>query len=51
MVLDHAMWHVNWILTKINLNDDVSSELVFVKWYFGDCHCDNSRAILDYNSS
>jgi hypothetical protein len=34
-----------------NSNDNVSMELVYVGWDFGDHHCDNSIAILDYNSS
>ncbi len=34
-----------------NFNDDVSLKLVYVGWDFGDRHCDNSKIILNYNSS
>jgi hypothetical protein len=40
----------NNIHTIIIYNDNVSLELVYVGWNFGD-HCDNSKAILDYNLS
>jgi hypothetical protein len=32
-----------------NFSDDVSLELVYVGWDFGDYLYDNSRIILDYN--
>jgi len=31
--------------------DNVSMELIYVGWDFGDHHCDNFRAILAYNSN
>jgi hypothetical protein len=32
-------------------SENVSLELVYIGWDFGDHHYDNFRAILDYNSS
>jgi len=41
-----------WMLRFfLNSSNNVSMELVYVGWDFGDCHCDNSRVILDYNLS
>ncbi len=39
------------LLFIYNSNGNVSLELVYVGWDFGDHHYDNSRVILDYNSS
>jgi hypothetical protein len=33
-----------------NSSVNVSLELVYVRWDSGDHHCDNFKAILDYNS-
>jgi hypothetical protein len=35
----------------VNSSDNVSLELVYVRWDFGDHQCDNSRAIPDYDLS
>jgi len=43
--------HVCPLTCGNNSSDDVSLELVYVGWDFDDGHCDNSRIILDYNSS
>ncbi len=39
------------LLFIYNSSGNVSLELVYVGWDFGDHHYDNSRVILDYNSS
>jgi hypothetical protein len=36
---------------NLYFSNNVSLELIYVGWYFGDCHYNNFRVIFNYNSS